>query len=123
MDNLLENSLDYGLSELEFWEMTPGEVVRLVNSRYRVRKLEAKEKATYDYVLANLIVKGFSIVMGSKDNFPALEEAYPKLFDEEVEARDEQIQEQKEQLSVLRFKQFAQSYNKKFKNKEVPIAE
>lgn len=34
-------------------------------------------------------------------------------------ANIEKIQERKRELSVLRFKQFAQSYNKKF-NKEIP---
>lgn len=42
---------------------------------------------------------------------PTLAEAYPTLFDKQAE--EEEIQAQKDKLSVLRFKQFAQSYNKK----------
>lgn len=99
--------------------MTPGEVVRSAESRARIRRVEAQEKASNDYILANLIVKGISITLGSKDTFPTIEEAYPGLFDDLVEKRNEEIQKQKMTLSALRFKQFAQSYNNRF-NKEVP---
>lgn len=99
--------------------MTPGEVVRYAESRTRVRKLEAQEKATYDYILANLIVKGVGLTLGSKGSFPSIEEAYPTLFQEEVKEVEERNKEQRMSLSALRFKQFAQSYNKKFKDKEV----
>ena len=112
---MLINSLDYGISEFEFWEMTPGEVVRLVQSRARVRRLEAQEKASYDYILANLIIKGIGMTLGSKESFPTLEQAYPGIFDDLAEKRNEEIQKKKMDLSTLRFRQFAQSYNDKFK--------
>ena len=99
--------------------MTPGEVVRFAESRTRVRKLEAQERASYDYILASLVVKGISITLGSKENFPSLEEAYPNLFDDLAKEKEQAIQKQKQILSTLRFKQFAQSYNSRF-NKEVP---
>ena len=120
IEKLLTKSLDFGISEFDFWDMTPGEVIRSIESRARVRKVEAQEKATYDYVLANLIVKGVNISLGSKGSFPTIEEAYPNLFDDMVEKRNEEIQKQKMNLSALRFRQFAQSYNNKFKEKEVP---
>ena len=100
--------------------MTPGEVVRFIESRNRVRRIEAQEKASYDYILANLIVKGISITLGSKDPMPTIQEVYPKLFDDLAEEHEEKVQQQKAQLSALRFKQFAQSYNNNLKNKEVP---
>lgn len=99
--------------------MTPGEVIRYAESRTRVRKLEAQEKASFDYILANLIVKGVGLTLGSKGSFPSIEEAYPTLFQEEVKEVEERNRELKNNLSALRFKQFAQSYNNKFKNKEV----
>lgn len=99
--------------------MTPAEVNRYIQSRNRVRKIEAQERATYDYILANLIVRGFSITMGGKGNYPSVEEAYPGIFEDKTQARNEELQAQKMNLSALRFKQFAQSYNRKF-NKEVP---
>jgi hypothetical protein len=69
--------------------------------------------------LAQLITKGVSNVLGDKSAFPTLEEAYPGIFDDVVEERKAKIEEQKMNLSALRFKQFAQSYNSSLKNKEV----
>jgi hypothetical protein len=100
--------------------MTPAEVNRFIESRNRVRRMEAQEKASYDYVLASLIVKGVSITLGDKSSFPTIQEAYPGVFEDVVKAQEEKIQEQKMNLSALRFKQFAQSYNDRHKNKEVP---
>ena len=99
--------------------MTPGEVIRFINSRSRVRRIEAQEKASYDYILANLIVKGVGITLGSKDSMPPIQDIYPNLFDDVIQKQEEKIQQQKAQLSALRFKQFAQSYNTKYKKQEV----
>ena len=82
--------------------------------------METQEKASYDYILANLIVKGVGITLGSKASFPSLQESYPGVFDDVIKEQEEKIQEQKTNLSALRFRQFAQSYNNRFKNKEVP---
>lgn len=118
IDRLLNSALDFGISEMDFWEMTPGEVDRSIQSKIRVRKIETQERASYDYILANLIIKGVNLSLGGKGDFPSIEEAYPGIFDDRIAARNEEIQEQKMNLSALRFKQFAQSYNRKFK--EVP---
>lgn len=111
---LLDNALDCGITELDFWNMTPGEVVRQAESRAKMRKLESQERASYDYVLASLIIKGVSITMGSKEEYPTLEKAYPGLFDDLAKQKEDKIQEQKMNLSALRFRQFAQSYNKRY---------
>lgn len=100
--------------------MTPGEVSRSINARNKVRRIEAQEKASADYILAVLITKGVGIVLGDKSDFPKIQDVYPQLFDEIVEKQEDKIQQRKIELSTLRFKQFAQSYNSKFKNKEVP---
>ena len=110
--------MDYGITEFDFWEMTIGEVDRAIQSKIRVRKMEAQERASYDYIQASLIIKGFSIVMGSKEQYPSIGEAYPGIMDEVQKVNEEKVQKRKEDLSVLRFKQFAQSYNKKY-DKEV----
>ena len=116
---MLDNALDYGITEDQFWDMTFAEIERAVNSSVRVMKRQAREKATYDYILAQLIAKGVSKVLGDKSNYPTIEESYPGIFDEVIEERKAKIEEQKMNLSALRFKQFAQSYNSNFKNKEV----
>lgn len=97
--------------------MTIAEIDRAVKSKMRVKKVEAQERATYDYILAGLITRGMSIVMGSKQEFPSLEETYSNLFEDETKSKEEEIkkQQQKDNLSTLRFLQFAQSYNQRFK--------
>lgn len=109
---MLNNALDYGISEHDFWNMTFAELDRLVASKKRMEKYEAKEKATYDYILAALIGRAFAAGMDSKATFPEIYEVYPSLFDND---RERQKQEQRIQLSALRFKQFAHSYNNRHK--------
>lgn len=116
---MLDTALDYGITEERFWEMTIAEIQRATESMVRVRKMEAQEKASYCYILANLIAKGVSKVLGDKSDYPTIEEVFPSLFADTVLEREAASEEQRMNLSALRFKQFAQSYNKKLKNKEV----
>ena len=116
---MLERALDYGIIEERFWDMTFAEIHREVDSKIRVKKLETQERATYDYILAKLITKGVSIALGDKGEYPAIEEIYPGVFDDVVEERKAQMEEQKQNLSALRFKQFALTYNSNLKNKGV----
>lgn len=97
--------------------MTIGELSRAVRSAQRVRKFEAQQRASFDYTLAQAIGRACGIVFGSiKDQFPDIATVYPTLFDsEEIKQKK---QEQKAELSALRFKQFAESFNKNFKAKE-----
>lgn len=93
--------------------MTLSEINRAVESRIRVKEAEAKERASFDYILGLLIGKSVGQMFDSRNSYPRIEEVYPSLF-EEIETQVD-IQEQKDKLSVLRFKQFAQSFNQKFK--------
>lgn len=112
----LDNALDYGISEYDFWNMTIAELTRAIASKKRIQKQQAQEKASFDYILADLIGRSISRLYSSSTTVPEIAEVYPSLFDsKEIE---EKKQEKKDELSILRFKQFAQSYNKKFK-KEV----
>lgn len=99
--------------------MTVGEVIRHINSVNRISVLEAKERATFDYILASLITKGVSISMGAKDSFPQIQDVYTELFKDDIEEQEAERQKKQAELSALRFKQFAQSYNNNYKNKEV----
>lgn len=98
--------------------MTIGEVVRYIKAQEKIAKFRTQERASYDYILANLIAKGFSIAFGSKERYPTIDEVYPELFEDIRKAQQEKIEERKMELSALRFKQFAQSYNSR-RNKEV----
>lgn len=93
--------------------MTLAELNRAIESRSRVYKLEQQEIASHNYILAELIGRSISRIYSSANHMPEIQEAYPTLFDsKEVEEKRAQ---QKAELSALRFKQFAQAYNKKFK--------
>lgn len=96
--------------------MTISELVRAVKSKLRVKNAEAREKATYDYTLAQIIGRACGMAFGTvKTEFPDISGVYPTLFDsEEIKQRK---QEKQAELSALRFKQFAESFNQKF-NKE-----
>lgn len=93
--------------------MTLAELNRIVESKKRIQKREAQEKASFDYVLADLVGRSIARIYSSTARMPALADAYPTLFNkEEIE---EKLQEKKNELSSLRFKQFAQSFNSRFK--------
>ena len=98
---------------MDFWNMTIAEVARHIESKQRLQKLEAQERASYDYILADLIGRSVARVYNSTNKMPVISEAYPALFDSE-EIKQKQ-QEQKDKLSELRFKLFAQSFNDRFK--------
>ena len=50
----LESSLDYGITENEFWEMTLAELIRAIESKKRIHKEQLREKAVQDYILGDL---------------------------------------------------------------------
>lgn len=92
--------------------MTLAEVKRAIDSKNRVEKARAQEKATFDYILAELIGRSMSRLYSSSAKMPEIGEVYPTLFDtKEIEQKK---QEKKAELSALRFKQFVTSFNKKF---------
>lgn len=98
--------------------MTLGELSRAVRSAHRVQKLKAREKASFDYTLAQNIGRACGMAFGSiKEEFPDISSIYPTLFDSEE--MKQKKQERQAELSALRFKQFAESFNKKFKKQEV----
>ena len=72
-----------------------------------------KEKANFDYVLADLVGRSVARIHSSSNKFPSIAEAYPSLFSQEE--YEETVQAKKDELSALRFKQFAQFHNSKLK--------
>lgn len=93
--------------------MTIAELTRLINSKKRQYKLQMQEKASFDFKLADLIGRSISRIYNKSNNMPDISEAYPALFaSQEIE---EQRKAKKEELSAVRFRQFAQSYNMRFK--------
>lgn len=92
--------------------MTIAELVRLIESLKRREKERLREKAVFDYNLANLIGKSMSRIFNSSNTYPELNEAYPDLFDSEE--LEKQKQAKRNELSALRFKQFANAFNSRF---------
>lgn len=96
--------------------MTLAELERAIASKRRVQKIKAQEQASFDYILADLIGRSVARTQSSANRMPEIAEVYPSLFDtEEIKQKK---QEKQAELSALRFKLFAESYNKRF-NKEV----
>ena len=92
--------------------MTFGEVARAVESYNRTKRAQQQEQAYFDYALADLIGRSVSRIHSSANKMPEIEQVYPTFFN--VEEIQEQKQQKKAELSALRFKQFANSYNKRF---------
>ena len=111
---MLDDALTIGISEFDFWEMTVAELSRASKAKVKIQKQEAQEKATYDYIQAQLIIKGVAKVLGDKSSFPTIEEAYIGLFDDVKAEQEAKIQEQKMNISAIRFKQYANFHNKKY---------
>jgi len=112
----LETALDCGITENAYWDMTLAEAIRAVESRKRVMKAEAQQKASFDYILADLVGRSISRIHSSSNKMPPLYAVYPSLFDAEI--LEEQQQQKKDELSAMRFRQFAKAYNKGVKNSE-----
>ena len=100
--------------------MTIGEINRAVASKKRMIKAEAQERASFDYVLADLIARSIARLHSSSATMPDISSAYPTLFDsEEIKQKKK---EKAAELSAIRFRQFAESFNKRF-NKECKQSE
>jgi hypothetical protein len=109
----LDNSLDYGITEFDFWNMTLAELGRALNSKKRMMKINEQKQATYDHILGDLIGRSVARIHSSSNRYPPIYDAYPTLFESEEILQKQQ--EKKAELSALRFKQFAESYNAKYK--------
>ena len=108
----LDIALDIGITENDYWNMTIAELIRAIDSYKRQQKAKAQEKATFDYLLADMIGRSVARIHSNANTLPHISQVYPSLFDsEDIQEKES---EKKAQLSILRFKQFAQSYNKRY---------
>lgn len=92
--------------------MTIAEIDRLIESKERVYKAEQKQRANYDYILGDLIGRSIGRLYNSNNTYPEIHQMYPDLFD--AKEAEEQKRARQNELSALRFKQFANAHNKKF---------
>ena len=108
--------MEYGIREEDFWSMSIAELERQINACKAIQQREEKRRASYDYILADLIGRSVARIY-QKKHYPEIHEVYPNLFTKEEVA--EKKQEKKTELSALRFKQFAHSFNNRFNKEEV----
>lgn len=101
--------------------MTLSELNRYVESYNRRKKQEAREKAAFDYIQAGLIARNISSYFGNRSGIPSIEEVYSYLFIDidDMEQKQQEKQKAINELSALRFKQFANSFNKRFKEANI----
>lgn len=92
--------------------MTIDELIRLLESKKRIYEAKLREKANFDYILADLMGRSIARVYNSSNHMPDISEVYPSLFSSEE--LEEQKSARQDELSALRFKQFAHSFNKNF---------
>lgn len=116
-EQLLQPSINLGLPEREFWEMTVAEIQRYIEgAQYQI-----KLKAQFDYMLADLIGISVARCVSKEATYPPIEKVYPTLF--EAPSPEEVQREEEEKLvtnSTNRFLEFAMKHNAQFnKNKEV----
>ncbi len=97
--------------------MSLAEVIRAVESYKRRQKAEERTKAAFDYILADAIGQSVARLYSSSNRMPYLYELYPSLY--ESEEIKQQQEAKKNELSVLRFKQYAQAHNNKYKGATV----
>lgn len=84
-----------------------------MESYKRQYKAKAREQAAMDYIQAEAIGKSVARIYSSSAKMPPIYDLYPSLFDSaEVKAQE---QARRDELSVLRFKQFAQAHNERYK--------
>lgn len=107
----LDNALDYGILEFDFWEMTLAEIDRAIESKIRVMKVEEKQRATYTYILADLIGYSVGRIHNSNNKMPSISEVFPDLFVEDKE----QIEENKIKKFKAELLRFTQSHNDRLK--------
>ena len=92
--------------------MTLVEVERYFKSRARVMKAEERKKASFDYILADLVGRSISRVYNSSNKLPTIYDAYPSLFSE-GEIKESKAKRDRERF-MAGLQQFAESYNKDF---------
>ncbi len=96
--------------------MTIAELTRAISVKKKLEKQMLQEKATFNYTLADLIGRSVSRIYNSANTMPDISAVYPTLFNSKE--MEENKAAKKAELSALRFKQFAQSFNDNFKKKE-----
>jgi hypothetical protein len=102
------------MSHEQFWESTYEEISDILKSFNRKLEFKRKEKASFDYILADLIGLSAGRLMSEGNKYPTINQSYPSLFPLSEETEDTSWLSQK--MSMMKF---AASHNKWFESQEV----
>jgi hypothetical protein len=110
LEKWLEDFLDMGLTEWQFWDMTLAELNRYAESFKRQQKRKAEEKAIADYRLADLIGYSMARLYSNSAKYPEIYDVYPAIFDKA--AIEEARTKEKSKKTNDWLMNFADSFNK-----------
>lgn len=100
--------------------MTIAEIKRAIESKIRVEKREAQQRALLDYIHADLVGRSVGrFLVGNEIDYPTPEEAYSSLFEDKAKIKAEEKAKQQDELSALRFREYANFYNKKHRGEAI----
>lgn len=109
MFQYLDAALDLGLMERDFWEMSLAELNRFFKSRKRLEETKQKTRASFDYILADLIGRSNARLYSSSAKYPQITDIYPTLFD--VEQIRASKAEKDRQRFIAGLQQYATTHN------------
>jgi hypothetical protein len=109
-EDLLPTALRCGITVLEFWEYTIGELI-LIIGQFGIREKERlQERAGFNYSLANLIGLSVARLMDKEAKYPPIHEVYPTLFDGVIQVAPA---EEDWRIAKDRLMRYANAHNKK----------
>jgi len=108
-DMLLPICLECGVNIFDFWELTYGEIILVVNNYKQKEKARIQETAYFNYALANLIGISVARLIDKNAVYPSIHEVFPNIF---VDAAVKP-QQQDWRIAKDRMMKFTTAHNKK----------
>lgn len=90
---MLRDCLAYGMNVDTFYSMTIKEIRTFCEGVKERVEAERRDRAMFDYLLANLITTGTGIVLGSKASYPSYDEYYGEMFGDAESSSEEMVLE------------------------------
>ena len=121
LTDFLKGCMRKGINEDTFWSSTYGELMRQIESIKDSEMDESRQKAFFDYRLANLIGISIGRLMSKEVEFPDIEKIYPELFSDEktIEERRKAEEKRKAQQIRARLLEYASWHNNKMQKRKL----
>lgn len=96
---MYEPALEIGIPSNDFWDMTFEEIMTEVNVRQKIKKNALRERATFDYNIAQMMV----YAVNDPKKMPKIDELYPFMKEDVVQPTKvvEQIEEVNQDQAVF----------------------